>query len=265
MSSLDASRTFVPLNIAVLTISDTRSLQDDKSGTTLSERLVAAGHHLAAREIIVDDVDAIRVIVKRWIADHGVDVVITTGGTGFTGRDVTPEAIEPLFEKRMDGFATMFLMVSAQKIGTSAIQTRATAGVAGLIVPDLPVEESDELRGCCRAHGMHLIYLLAPTSTESRIAAVAERGSGFIYCMAVTGVTGARSDLSSDLAGFLGRVRARTLLPLVVGFGISRPEHMRALRGMVDAAVVASAFVAEIDRGGDPVPLARPGSRGPPS
>src|ERR1700736_5723492 len=98
MSSIDESKKFVPLNIAVLTISDTRSLADDKSGTTLSERIVAAGHRLAAREIIADDVDAIRSIIKRWIADPGVDVVITTGGTGFTGRDVTPEAIEPLFE-----------------------------------------------------------------------------------------------------------------------------------------------------------------------
>ena len=129
--SIDESKQFVPLNIAVLTVSDTRSLADDKSGRTLAERIAAAGHHLAAREIVVDDVDAIRVIIKRWIADEGVDVVITTGGTGFTGRDVTPEAVEPLFEKRMEGFATMFLMVSQAKIGTSAIQTRATAGVAG--------------------------------------------------------------------------------------------------------------------------------------
>jgi molybdenum cofactor biosynthesis protein B len=105
----------VPLNIAVLTVSDTRSLADDKSGATLAERLTAAGHLLAAREIIVDDVDAI----------------ITTGGTGFTGRDVTPEAIEPLFEKRMDGFSIAFHMLSHAKIGTSTVQSRATAGVAG--------------------------------------------------------------------------------------------------------------------------------------
>ena len=131
MMSIDESKQFVPLNIAVLTISDTRSLADDKSGATLAERIVAAGHKLAAREIIVDDVEAIRVIVKRWIADAGVDVVITTGGTGFTGRDVTPEAIEPLFEKRMDGFAIAFHMLSHGKIGTSTIQSRATAGVAG--------------------------------------------------------------------------------------------------------------------------------------
>ena len=131
MSSIDESRPFVPLNIAVLTISDTRSLEDDKSGIVLAERLVAAGHALAAREIIVDDVDAIRIILRRWIADAGVDAIITTGGTGFTGRDVTPEAVEPLFEKRMDGFSIAFHMLSYAKLGTSTIQSRATAGVAG--------------------------------------------------------------------------------------------------------------------------------------
>src|ERR1051325_4498572 len=98
MSSIDETKQFVPLNIAVLTVSDTRSLADDKSGATLADRLTAAGHLLAAREIIVDDVDAIRAILQRTTADAGVDAIITTGGTGFPGRDVTPEAIEPLFE-----------------------------------------------------------------------------------------------------------------------------------------------------------------------
>src|ERR1700678_2780335 len=131
MSSIDESRTFLPLSIAVLTISDTRALEDDKSGTTLAERLVAAGHGLAAREIVVDDVDAIRIVIKGWIADPDVDAIITTGGTGFTGRDVTPEAIEPLFEKRMDGFSIAFHMLSYAKIGTSTVQSRATAGGVG--------------------------------------------------------------------------------------------------------------------------------------
>jgi molybdopterin adenylyltransferase len=131
MSATGEPKAFVPLNIAVLTISDTRSPEDDKSGTTLADRLTAAGHRLAAREIVVDDVQAIRAVVKKWIADPGVDAVITTGGTGFTGRDVTPEAIEPLFEKRMDGFSIAFHMLSYAKIGTSTIQSRATAGVAG--------------------------------------------------------------------------------------------------------------------------------------
>jgi molybdenum cofactor biosynthesis protein B len=131
MSSIDESKQFIPLNIAVLTISDTRSLDDDKSGTTLVDRLTNAGHRLAAREIVTDDVEAIRAIVRKWIADPGVDAVITTGGTGFTGRDVTPEAIEPLFEKRMDGFSIAFHMLSHAKIGASTIQSRATAGVTG--------------------------------------------------------------------------------------------------------------------------------------
>jgi molybdopterin adenylyltransferase len=131
MSSIDQSKQFVPLNIAVLTISDTRTVADDKSGTTLADRLVAAGHRLAAREITVDDVEEIRAVIRKWTADPGVDVIITTGGTGFTGRDVTPEAIEPLFEKRMDGFSIAFHMLSYAKIGTSTVQSRATAGVAG--------------------------------------------------------------------------------------------------------------------------------------
>jgi molybdenum cofactor biosynthesis protein B len=131
MASIGEPRSFIPLNIAVLTVSDTRALADDKSGTTLSDRLTAAGHKLAAREIVTDDVEAIRAVVKKWIDDAGVDVIVTTGGTGFTGRDVTPEAIEPLFEKRMDGFSIAFHMLSHAKIGTSTIQSRATAGVAG--------------------------------------------------------------------------------------------------------------------------------------
>jgi molybdenum cofactor biosynthesis protein B len=131
MPGIDETKQFIPLHIAVLTVSDTRSLEDDKSGTTLAERIAKAGHAVAARAIVTDDVDSIRTQVTAWIADPGIDVIITTGGTGFTGRDVTPEAVEPLFEKRMEGFSMLFLMVSYDKIGTSAIQTRATAGVAG--------------------------------------------------------------------------------------------------------------------------------------
>jgi molybdenum cofactor biosynthesis protein B len=130
MPGIDESKKFIPLRIAVLTVSDTRDIADDKSGATLAERIEKAGHVLAGRAIVKDEVDAIRARVKGWIDDKSIDVVITTGGTGFTGRDVTPEAVEPLFEKKMDGFATLFLLVSHAKIGTSAIQTRATAGVA---------------------------------------------------------------------------------------------------------------------------------------
>jgi molybdenum cofactor biosynthesis protein B len=131
LAGIDNSRHFVPLSLAILTVSDSRSLQDDKSGATLVERAEKAGHTVTGRAIVPDDVETIRAQIKTWIADPSIDVVVTTGGTGFTGRDVTPEAVEPLFEKRMDGFATLFLLVSHGKIGTSAIQTRATAGVAG--------------------------------------------------------------------------------------------------------------------------------------
>ena len=130
MPGLDQTRPFVPLKIAVLTVSDTRSLADDKSGATLAERIEQAGHALAGRAIVPDDVEAIRARLRDWIADPAIDVIVTTGGTGFTGRDVTPEAAEPLFEKRMEGFSTAFHMVSYPKIGSSTIQSRATAGVA---------------------------------------------------------------------------------------------------------------------------------------
>jgi molybdenum cofactor biosynthesis protein B len=130
MPGVDEGRQFISLKIAVLTISDTRSLADDKSGATLADRIAAAGHQLAGRDIVPDDKASIAARVREWIADPAIDVVITTGGTGFTGRDVTPEVLEPLFEKRMDGFSTAFHMVSYPKIGSSTVQSRATAGVA---------------------------------------------------------------------------------------------------------------------------------------
>ena len=131
MTRIDTSKDFIPVSIAVLTVSDTRSLDDDKSGTTLADRLQEAGHRLADRDIVTEDIDAIQNRVGTWIYDAGIDVIITTGGTGFTGRDVTPDALEPLFEKRMDGFSIAFHMLSHGKIGTSTIQSRATAGVTG--------------------------------------------------------------------------------------------------------------------------------------
>lgn len=131
MAGIDESLGFIPLSIAVLTVSDTRSMAQDKSGDTLVARLEAAGHRLGARAIVQDEIEEIRAIVRGWIDDPAIDAIVTTGGTGFTGRDVTPEAIEPLFEKRMDGFSAVFHRISYDKIGTSTIQSRATAGVAG--------------------------------------------------------------------------------------------------------------------------------------
>jgi molybdenum cofactor biosynthesis protein B len=131
MPTLDESRPFLPVRFAVLTVSDTRTRADDKSGGVLAERLTAAGHTLAARAIARDDISAIVVKVAEWIADPGIDVVLTTGGTGFTGRDVTPDAVRPLFEKEIDGFAAVFHAISFQNIGTSTLQSRACAGLAG--------------------------------------------------------------------------------------------------------------------------------------
>jgi len=146
MSRIDESRPFLPLSIAVLTVSDTRSLEEDKSGATLEKLLTGAGHKLGARAIVKDDKKAIAAKLRGFIEDPEIDVVITTGGTGFTGRDVTPEAAEPLFDKRMEGFSTVFHHISFGKIGTSTIQSRATAGLAGntfiFVLPGSP--------GACR-------------------------------------------------------------------------------------------------------------------
>ena len=129
MSTIDESREFIPVRIAVLTVSDTRVLGDDRSGDVLVGRIEAAGHVLAAREIVRDDRKAIAEQLRAWAGQ--VDVVISTGGTGLTGRDVTVEAHRDVYEKEIDAFATLFTMISVQKIGTSAVQSRACGGVAG--------------------------------------------------------------------------------------------------------------------------------------
>jgi len=131
MARLDETRPFLPVNIAVLTVSDTRTLETDTSGATLAGRVTAAGHRLAVRAIEKDEAGAIEILLRRWIADRDIDVVITTGGTGITGRDVTPEAFDRVLEKRIEGFGELFRMLSFQKIGTSTIQSRAIGGVAG--------------------------------------------------------------------------------------------------------------------------------------
>ena len=131
MDRIDESRPFIPVSFAVLTVSDTRSLEEDRSGSTLAARIEEAGHKLADRAIVTDDVEKIMGQVMSWVAREDIDAVITTGGTGFTGRDVTPEAVSPLFEKHMDGFSTLFHAISREKIGTSTIQSRATAGLIG--------------------------------------------------------------------------------------------------------------------------------------
>ena len=124
------SQDFLPLKIAVLTASDTRTLEEDTSGQLLSDRLTEAGHQLAVREIVPDNIYLIRALVSQWIADESIDIVISTGGTGLTGRDGTPEAVEVLFDKKIQGFGELFRQLSYEEIVTSTIQSRVTAGVA---------------------------------------------------------------------------------------------------------------------------------------
>jgi molybdenum cofactor biosynthesis protein B len=130
MAKIDESFIFKPLRIATLTVSDTRDKATDKSGDVLEEMIRADGHALVRREIVTDDLTQIRARVEGWIADPGIDVVITTGGTGFTGRDVTPDAVKPLFEKEIEGFSVIFHMLSFQSVETSTIQSRACGGTA---------------------------------------------------------------------------------------------------------------------------------------
>ena len=136
---IDESQAIKPVRIAVLTVSDTRDEESDTSGHVLAERIKSAGHELADKGIVKDDVAQIREQIKAWVASGAVDAIITTGGTGITGRDVTPEAIEPLFDKKIDGFSVIFHLVSYQSVGLSTLQSRATAGIIdGVFVFCLP-------------------------------------------------------------------------------------------------------------------------------
>ncbi len=130
MVGIDETKQFIPVNIAVLTVSDTRTLETDRSGDTLIDRITQTGHQVVARAIVPDDKAAIEAQLQAWIADPDIDVAISTGGTGITGRDVTPEAFQAVFEKEIPGFGELFRTISYQKIGISALQSRAIAGVA---------------------------------------------------------------------------------------------------------------------------------------
>jgi molybdenum cofactor biosynthesis protein B len=137
---------FIPLNLAILTVSDSRTEETDKSGHTLRDRALEAGHRVVEKRIVQDDIYQVRAVVSRWIADREVQVVISTGGTGITGRDSTPEAMSPLFDKRIEGFGELYRSISLQEIGTSAIQSRAIAGLAnGTLIFCLPGSS-----GACR-------------------------------------------------------------------------------------------------------------------
>ncbi len=131
MSRIDDTKDFIPVRIAVLTVSDSRALEEDRSGQVLADRITGAGHTLADRKLLPDERDEIAAQLRAWVADPEIDVVISTGGTGLTGRDVTVEAHRDVYEKEIEAFGTVFTIVSMKKIGTSAVQSRATGGVAG--------------------------------------------------------------------------------------------------------------------------------------
>ena len=131
---MSSSDDFIPLNVAVLTVSDTRTPETDTSGRYLTDALVSAGHHVVEREIIIDDVYLLRAQVSVWVADQNIHAIVTTGGTGFTGRDSTPEALKPLFDKEIDGFGELFRQLSYDDIGTSTVQSRALGGMSNRTV-----------------------------------------------------------------------------------------------------------------------------------
>jgi molybdenum cofactor biosynthesis protein B len=142
----DGGKAFAPLRMAVLAVSDTRTIETDTAGALLKDLMEADGHQCAARAVVSDDIDAIRTQVLKWVADPGIEVIITTGGTGFSNRDVTPEALEPLFHKRIDGFSVLFHQYSSSTVGTSTMQSRATGGLIG----DTFVFAVPGSRGACR-------------------------------------------------------------------------------------------------------------------
>ena len=184
MHRIDETRPFISVRIAVLTVSDTRTKKTDKSGPLLVSMIEQAGHEIAERAVAEDDVKAIRRQVKRWIKDKEMDVVITTGGTGFTGRDVTPEAVKPLFEKEIDGFSVLFHMVSYDTVGTSTVQSRACGGSGRGHLYFLPAGVAGRVRGRLERHPRAPIRQSSPPlqlhrdNAATARAAEEDQGSG---------------------------------------------------------------------------------------
>jgi molybdopterin adenylyltransferase len=175
MAGIDESLPFYPVGIAVMTISDTRTAETDRSGALLVERLTAAGHRLAATAIVPDDIAAIRAGVEAWIAEDGVDVIVTTGGTGFSPRDVTPEAIRPLFRREMDGFSILFHQASFETVGLSTLQSRAFAGqAADTFIFCLPGSTGACRDGWDRVLGLELDSRYRPCSLAGQIPRLRE-------------------------------------------------------------------------------------------
>jgi tryptophan synthase alpha chain len=209
-----------------------------------------AGSGIAALEIGVPHSDPLAdgpVIQKAGQAalDHGMTVGACLELAGAVAREGVPVVLM--------SYINPILAYDARRFAAEAAQ----AGVSGVIVPDMPIEEAEPVAGWLRAASLDTIFMVAPTTSSERMGIICERSSGFVYCVTLTGITGVRKDLPAGLEDLVGRLRAHTKLPVAAGFGISRPEHMKALLGVVDAAVVGSAIVAEIDGGRDPVLLVK--------
>ena len=217
-----------------------------KKSAEVGKRLAASG--VAALEIGVPHSDPLAdgpVIQKAGQAAlaHGMTVGGALELAGEVAREGTPVVLM--------SYINPILAYDPRKFAAEAAQ----AGVAGVIVPDMPVEEAEPVPAWLRSAALDTVFMVAPTTAAARMDAIAEKSSGFVYCVTLTGITGARKDLPDGLSELIGKVRKHTKLPVAAGFGVSRPEHMHTLRGVADAAVVGSAVVAEIDAGKDPTVL----------
>jgi len=219
-----------------------------KRSTEVGKRLATSG--IAALEIGIPHSDPLAdgPVIQRagQIAlEHGMTVEGCLELAAVVAREGTPVVLMT--------YINPILAYDPRKFAAEAAQ----AGVAGIIVPDLPVEESEPVAGWLRAASLDTVFMVSPTTSAHRLQSICEHSSGFVYCVTVTGITGARKELPAGMTELINLVRTHTELPIAAGFGISRPEHMKVLRGCADAAVVGSAIVAEIDRGADPVTLVK--------
>jgi len=219
-----------------------------KRSIEVGKRLAATG--IAAIEIGIPHSDPLAdgPVIQR-AGQKALAAGMTVAGALEVGEAVAREGIPVVLMT----YINPVLAYDARKFAAEAAQ----AGVAGVIIPDLPIEEAEPVAGWLRSAALDTVFMVAPTTPPDRISAIASHSSGFVYCVTVTGITGARRDLPEGIAELLAAVRSRTTLPVVAGFGISRQDHLKALRGKLDAAAVGSAIVDEIDRAGDGVTLVR--------
>ncbi|HYL07878.1 MAG TPA: tryptophan synthase subunit alpha [Candidatus Udaeobacter sp.] len=221
---------------------------DRKRSVEAGKRLAAAG--VAAIEIGIPFSDP---LADGPVIQKAGQLALQNGMTVAAALEVAAEIAKEGVPVVLMTYINPVLSHDPRKFAAEAAQ----AGVAGVIVPDLPIEEAEPVTGWLRSASLDTIFMVAPTTPPDRIAAVCSQSTGFVYCVTVTGITGARKDLPEGMDGLIGEVKSRTRLPVAAGFGISRPVHMKALRGLADAAVVGSAIVNEIDQGNDPSTLAK--------